>query len=159
MWRAVDRVRRLPLAEPLEETMARGDVPFISSAKLKLVDGCNLACFMCDYWKRSREVELQTDEVVRVLDDLRALGCEKVHFTGGELFLRRDALELLAHARDLGLRVNLTTNGTLLDKDRLRALLRVPPRSLTFSVDAPQARLHDALRGQEGAFKRTTKTI
>lgn len=159
MWRAVERVRRLPVAEPLEEVMAAGAAPFIASAKLKLVDGCNLACFMCDYWKRSREVELQTDEVVRLLDDLRALGCEKVHFTGGELFLRRDALTLLSHAHALGMRVNLTTNGTLLDKDRLKALLRVPPRSITFSLDSPLPRLHDALRGQEGAFKRTTKTI
>lgn len=159
MWRAVQRVRSLPLAAPLEETIAAGQAPFLASAKLKLVDGCNLRCFMCDYWRRSREQDLTTAEVLRLLDDLRALGCEKVHFSGGELFLRPDALELLGRAHALGMRVNLTTNGTVLPKERLKALLALPPRSVTFSVDSPVARVHDAVRGQEGAHKRTTRAI
>lgn len=159
MWRAVHRVRALPLAAPLEETIAAGQAPFLASAKLKLVDGCNLRCFMCDYWKRARDHDLTTDEVLRLLDDLRALGCEKVHFSGGELFLRPDALDLLGRAHALGMRVNLTTNGTVLPKERLKALLALPPRSVTFSVDSPSADVHDAVRGQAGALKRTTKAI
>lgn len=159
MWRAVHRVRALPLAAPLEHDLAAGRAPFLASAKLKLVDGCNLRCFMCDYWKRDRAGDLTTAEVLRLLDDLRALGCEKVHFSGGELFLRPDALDLLGRAHALGMRVNLTTNGTVLPKERLKALLRLPPRSLTFSVDSPDPRVHDALRGQEGAHKRTTKAL
>lgn len=159
MWRAVRRVRALPLAAPLEETIVAGQAPFLASAKLKLVDGCNLRCFMCDYWRRSREHDLTTDEVLRLLDDLRALGCEKVHFSGGEVFLRPDALDLLGRAGALGMRVNVTTNGTVLPKERLKALLALRPRSVTFSIDSPDAKVHDAVRGQAGAHERTTRAL
>ena len=125
MWRSVDQLRRLPLADyrAVRDEHLRGTSPFLGSAKLKLVDACNLRCFMCDYWHGRRAGELDTDEVKRVLADLASLGCRKVHFTGGEIFMRRDAIALFEEATRLGMRVNLTTNGTLLDKGRARAML------------------------------------
>ncbi|MEZ4240906.1 MAG: radical SAM protein [Myxococcota bacterium] len=161
MWRALEQLVAMPPAEreALRAEHRRGASPWLTSAKLKLVDGCNLRCFMCDYWKRDRQGELTTDEVVAVLRDLAALGCRKVHYTGGELFLRRDAVQLVAEASALGMRTNLTTNGTVLDKARLDALLDVPVRSVTLSVDSPVPAVHDALRGQAGAFKRTVKIL
>lgn len=159
MWRAA---RHLETTQDLIGERAahlRGESTRITSAKLKLVDACNLRCFMCDYWRGRREGELTTPEVLAVLRDLAALGCQKVHFTGGELFLRRDALELLAAAHALGMRVNLTSNGTLLDKDTARALLAIPVRSITLSLDSPIRKLHDEVRGREGAWKRTVKAL
>lgn len=159
MWRASERMRPLPIWQEARPRHREGESPFLTSAKLKLVDGCNLRCFMCDYWHGRREGELSTEEVRRALADLRALGCEKVHFTGGEIFLRADALALLEEAARLGMRVNLTTNGTLLDKDRARALLDIPVKSVTLSVDSPSPRVHDALRGREGAHRKTTRAL
>jgi radical SAM protein with 4Fe4S-binding SPASM domain len=157
-------VRRLRLLAPdaradLFRAHARGESPWIVSAKLKLVDACNLRCFMCDYWKLRRVGELATEEVRAVLDDLAALGCGKVHFTGGEIFLRRDALDLFRYAAQLGMRVNLTTNGTLLDKAKVRALADVPVRSVTLSIDSPVARVHDEVRGRAGSFDETLATL
>lgn len=159
MWRALDALRHDPELHALRERHRAGHSPWLTSAKLKLVDGCNLRCFMCDYWKRDRAGELTTAEVLGVLDDLRSLGCQKVHYTGGELFLRRDAVELVAAAAERGMRTNLTTNGTALDKSRLRELLRVPVRSVTLSLDSPVNHVHDRIRGQEGAWKRTVRTL
>jgi radical SAM protein with 4Fe4S-binding SPASM domain len=161
MWRALEQLEALPpdRRAALRAEHHRGRSPWLTSAKLKLVDGCNLRCFMCDYWKRERHGELTTAEVVRVLGELAELGCRKVHYTGGELFLRRDAVELVRAAADLGLRTNLTTNGTVLDKARLKELLAVPVRSVTLSIDSPVPAVHDAVRGQEGAWRRTVRTL
>lgn len=162
MWRALDRLRDAAADGSLPALRAQHDAgtsPWLTSAKLKLVDGCNLRCFMCDYPSRTRENELSTAEVLAVLDDLAALGCQKVHYTGGELFLRKDAVQLVAAAAERGMRTNLTTNGTKLDKDRLRELLRVPVRSVTVSIDSPVNHVHDRLRGQQGAWKRTVRTL
>ena len=82
-----------------------------------------------------------------MLDDLAALGCRKVHYTGGELFLRKDAVQLVEAAAERGMRTNLTTNGTALDKPRLKALLKVPVRSVTLSLDSPVNHVHDRIRG------------
>ena len=136
-----------------------GDSPWLTSAKLKLVDGCNLRCFMCDYWRGQRGEELSTEEVLDLLGQLGELGCEKLHFSGGELLLRSDVLLLLERATELSMRCNLTTNGTLLDREMIRALVKLPLRSLTLSIDAPSAKIHDAIRGQKGAHKKTTRAL
>ena len=159
MWRGIEALRARPADDPIWAQYARGESRWLSSAKLKLVDGCNLRCFMCEFWHLKRAGELSTGEVCTVLDDLRRLGCQKVHFTGGEIFLRRDAIALFEHAAALAMRVNLTTNGTRIDKPRLKAMLKVPVRSITLSVDSPVPRLHDALRGRPGAFKRTVRCL
>lgn len=159
MRRARDRMAAEGPDGPSRRLHLAGEAPWLTSAKLKLVDACNLRCFMCDYWKGRRAGELDTAEVLRVLDDLRRLSCEKVHFTGGELFLRADALTLLAHAAQLGMRTNLTTNGTLLDRDRIRALVELPVRSITLSLDSPVAAVHDRVRGRPGAHKKTVRAL
>lgn len=159
MHRAEERMRREGPDGPSRAEHMRGRSPWLTSAKFKLVDGCNLRCFMCDYWKQRRKGELTTVEVKRALGELAELGCQKVHFTGGELFLRRDAIELLTHAAELGLRTNLTTNGTLLDRQKIRDLLSIPVRSVTLSIDSPVRRVHDTVRGREGCYAQTTKTL
>lgn len=133
--------------------------PTIISAKLKLVDACNLKCFMCRYWTRKQTGDLDTEEVLAVLDGLAELQCKKVHFTGGEIFMRKDALTLMEHAHQLGMRVTLTTNGTLLNKEKIKRLLRIPARSITLSIDGPHPKIHDTIRGQKNAFKRTMNTL
>ena len=159
--RVVERRTRLPLLALREELAEEreGTTRGITSAKLKRIDGCNLRCFMCDYWRGRREAELTTQEVCRILSELAALGCQKVHFTGGEIMLRRDAVVLFAHAAELGMRVNLTTNGTVLDKARARAMLELPVRRITLSLDSPVRKIHDRVRGREGAYKKTLRSL
>jgi len=159
MWRALKALQDDPAREAIRRVHRSGRSPWLTSAKLKLVDGCNLRCFMCDYWKRSRSGELSTAEVIGILDDLRVLGCKKVHYTGGELFLRKDAVQLVEEAANRGMRTNLTTNGTALDKTRLKALLKVPVRSITLSLDSPVNHVHDRIRGRQGAWKKTVRTL
>lgn len=158
MWRDIDRLDEGEVPPPLPD-MAAGAPAWLGTAKLKLVDGCNLRCFMCSYWERRREGELALHEVVRVLDELAGLGCQKVHLTGGELFLRPDIPAIVAHATGLGMRVNLTTNGTRLDKGTLKELLSIPVRGITTSLDGPTRGVHDTIRGRKGAFDKTLRTL
>ena len=105
--------------------------------KIKLTWRCNLACEMCDYWRQDLPTPLTTDLVTRTLDELAALGCRKVHFSGGEPTLRPDLPDLIAHARRLKLRVTLTTNGTLLTRDLARRLVKAGLNSVCVSIDSP----------------------
>ncbi len=159
MHRALARMRAEGPDGPSRKLHILGQSRWLSSAKLKLVDACNLRCFMCDYWKGRRKDELSTQEVTQVLDGLQALGCEKVHFTGGELFIRKDALQLLEHAASRNMRTNLTSNGTLLDKAKIKHLTRIPVRSVTLSIDSPVPQIHDAVRGVDKAHKKTLATL
>lgn len=134
-------------------------LPPLRDAKLKVTSRCNLACQMCDYWKTTREETLSTPRWRGVLDELVELGARKVHVSGGEPFLRRDLLDILDHACVRGLKTNLTTNGTLVTREAARRLVGLGVNSVSVSLDGPTARVHDAIRGRPGAFKRSVKTI
>src|SRR5215207_9727178 len=80
--------------------------------KVKLIYGCNLKCEFCKHWRGAKEAPLPMQRFREVVTELAGLGCQKVHFSGGEPLLRPQVPELTEHATALGLRVNLTTNGT-----------------------------------------------
>ena len=121
--------------------------------KIKLTRRCNLACPMCGFWCRQGEDSLACEQVVRILGELATLGCRKVHYSGGEPTLRLDLPDLIAAARRLKLRVTLTTNATLLNHSLCKRLLSAGLRSVNVSLDAPDPRLHDRMRGTRRAFK------
>lgn len=130
----------------------------LRSLKVKIISNCNLRCQMCRYWQIAKD-RLTDDVVKHLLDDAASLGCEKVHFSGGEVTLHPGLHDFIAHAAGLGIRVNLTSNGMLMDKDRARAWIDAGLRSASFSLDGINARTHDAIRGVDGAFRRTCRSI
>ncbi|MBN1137480.1 MAG: radical SAM protein [Anaerolineae bacterium] len=123
--------------------------------KIKLLWACNLACVMCDFSRQGAPTPLTFELLARTLDDLAALGCRKVHFSGGEPTLRADLPELIAHTRRLKMRATLTTNGTLLSKEVAKELVKARLNSVCVSIDSPCRSVHDRLRGVPGAFKQT----
>jgi MoaA/NifB/PqqE/SkfB family radical SAM enzyme len=144
------------LAESLD---GGGPPPLLRCAKIKLTSRCNLRCVMCKYWQTVDERTLSSGRWREVFAELGDLGCGKIHFSGGEIFLRRDVLDLVAAAIDRGLKVNLTTNGTLLDRERADRLAALGVNSVSISLDGPSARTHDRIRGQAQAFKRSVRAI
>lgn len=128
-------------------------------AKIKVIYGCNLKCEMCNHWRESRGLAMKTEKFKEILGDLAELGCRKVHFTGGEPTLRGDIVELVAHARQLGLRVCMTSNGTLIDKAKAKALVEAGLRGVNISLDSPIRKVHEKIRGMEGSWKLTARAV
>ncbi len=152
----LDEIAASPaLRERLRRTIddPEGRLAWPRSAKIKLTARCNFRCVMCKYWRAPRGDELSTDDARRILAQLAEIGCRKVHFSGGEVLLRSDFLDLVEHAARLGLRVNFTTNGSLIDKTLARRLGRLRVNSVAVSLDAADAKTHDRIRGVPGAFK------
>jgi MoaA/NifB/PqqE/SkfB family radical SAM enzyme len=127
--------------------------------KIKLIYGCNLKCVMCNHWRETREPPLSIARFRAALDELAALGCRKIHFTGGEPLLRPQVPDLTAHASALGLRVNMTTNGTLVSKELARRLTESGLRGVNLSLDSPDRKVHDHVRGERGAWKKTVRAV
>jgi MoaA/NifB/PqqE/SkfB family radical SAM enzyme len=128
----------------------------LRSLKLKLISTCNLRCRMCRYWRIPRR-SLPVATVCQVLDSAVGLGCRKVHLSGGEVTLYDDLPAVIAHAVGLGMRVNLTTNGVLVDRTRARRWIDAGLHAASFSLDGSCPATHDAIRGVAGAFERTVK--
>ncbi len=120
---------------------------------------CNLKCVHCytDSGACKYPDELTTDECKRVLDDLARFKVPAVLFSGGEPLVRPDLFELAAHAREAGLHVVLSTNGTLIDRATAERFKELKFAYIGVSLDSADAKIHDQFRGVEGAFARTMK--
>ncbi len=127
--------------------------------KIKLIYGCNLQCEMCNHWRETREPPLSIARFREVLIELAALGCRKIHFSGGEPLLRPQVPDLVAQATALGLRATMTTNGTLVDKALAKRLVEAGLRGVNVSLDSPDRKIHDRVRGVRGAWKQTARAI
>jgi MoaA/NifB/PqqE/SkfB family radical SAM enzyme len=148
------------LVAQLRRSVASGTPPtFIRSAKLKLTARCNLRCQMCRYGRGAEPPELETARWFGVVTELAALGCRKVHLSGGEVLLRPDLEAIVAHAVAAHLKVTITSNLTLLTKARAKSLLRSRVGGLSTSLDAATPKRHDAIRGVAGSFRRTLRGL
>jgi pyrroloquinoline quinone biosynthesis protein E len=90
----------------------------------ELTHRCPLQCPYCSNPLELERAgrELTTDEWKRVLSELAQAGVLQIHFSGGEPAARRDLVELVRHATEVGLYSNLITSAVLLNRDKLAAL-------------------------------------
>ncbi len=122
---------------------------------------CNLKCVHCytDSESTTYADELTTDQCKRVLDDLHAFGVPAVLFSGGEPLVRPDFFDLAAYARELGLHVVISTNGTLIDREAAKRFADLKLAYVGISLDSASSAIHDKFRGVEGAFDRTVQGL
>lgn len=114
---------------------------------------CNLRCKHCYAGSECKRYqgELTTQEGMALLDDLAAFGCPVVLFSGGEPLTRPDVLELMHYAKYQGMRVVLSTNGTLITDQMAQSFAQVGLSYVGVSLDGMRA-THDAFRGVPGSF-------
>ena len=127
-----------------------------------LTDSCNLNCTHCYNRSgpgRTTEGELTTAEALGLIDDLAEMGVPLILFTGGEPLMREDIWELAQHARKKGIKIALSTNGTLITLDVARRIKECGIEYAGISLDGAQARTHDRFRNSTGAFERTVAAI
>jgi MoaA/NifB/PqqE/SkfB family radical SAM enzyme len=127
--------------------------------KIKINYGCNLKCEMCKHWRETRETPIPMERFREVITELADLGCQKIHFSGGEPLLRPQLPDLIEYATGLGIRVTLTTNGTLIDKLKAKRLVEAGLRGVNVSIDSPLRKMHEKIRGVQGSFKLTTRAV
>ena len=122
---------------------------------------CNLRCVHCYAHSDARryEGELTTDEAKAMIDDLAAFGSPVLLFSGGEPCLREDLVELMAYAKGKGMRVVISTNGTLITPEAARQYAEVGLSYVGVSIDGASPETHDAFRGMPGSFERAMEGI
>lgn len=121
---------------------------------------CNLACQHC-YMDANRDAreELSLEEGIRLVDDLADMKVPILIFTGGEPLLSRNFYALAFHAREVGLRTVISTNGTLITPQVAGLLAEAKIRYVGVSLDSASAKTHDAFRGVAGAHARALQGL
>lgn len=168
----------VPTAKPLEFAdnikpenefqswvMAQG---FMYSTHWELTYRCNERCVHCynpgaahsDFEKPDRlNNELSTDQVITSLKRLAEGGVFHLTLSGGEIMLRKDFFEIVEAARQLGMAVNIYTNGLKLDEANINKLCDLYPSTVSFSIYSHVPKVHDDITRVPGSFDKTVAAL
>jgi radical SAM protein with 4Fe4S-binding SPASM domain len=126
---------------------------------VELTERCNLRCQHCyihdparDQAVRSRE--LTTEQWYGIFDELAEAGCLWMTWTGGEILLRPDFVELYRYAKGKGFLIVLFTNGTLLTPELVALLEEWYPQYMEITLYGMSAEVYEEVTGVPGAYDR-----
>ncbi len=141
------------VARVMDAKARGGSFPF--SMTFILTHRCNFRCEYCNI-PDAADREMTTRELCNALDELAAAGLVRASFSGGEALLRKDAREIIRHARSLGLQTSLNSNAWLALQhiDELAEILDL----LVISLDGPEP-VHDLVRHRKGSYARVIATL
>ena len=125
---------------------------------------CPLECLHCynnlpmgDLDAKQRE--MTKEEHFRVLDELVEMGCFWILYTGGEIFARKDFLEIYTYAKKKGFLITLFTNGTIINEQIADYLKEWPPFAIEITLYGRTRETYEALTMIPGSYDRCLRGI
>jgi len=121
---------------------------------------CNFSCKHCYVpLKYQKYKELKTKEIFLILDQLADLGCFYLGFTGGEPFIRKDALDIFRYAKKKGFEVIIYSNGSLISAKIAEELARLRLNKVDITIPAMRRSAFEKITGLVGSHDKVFKTI
>ncbi len=115
---------------------------------------CNLRCVHCysDSFSERYPGELTWEQMEAVVNDLAAYQIPSLLLSGGEPLIHPHFFDLVDLASAKGLKLTISTNGTLITPEKAVRLKEANVAYVGISLDGI-GEIHDQFRGKEGAFK------
>lgn len=127
----------------------------VTYLRISITDRCNFRCRYCtpkDGTDLVSHHDVATyEEILKVVKTCIELGVTKARVTGGEPFVRKGILEFLRNLCQLPelTDISVTTNGSLLDPDKLKRLYEMGIKRLNFSLDTLKSEKFRFITGQD----------
>ncbi|HYM76016.1 MAG TPA: radical SAM protein [Candidatus Dormibacteraeota bacterium] len=146
----------------LHQRQAGERVPL--QVSIEVTRRCPLECLHCynnlpmgDVDAKRRE--MTKEEHFRVLDELVEMGCFWLLYTGGEIFARKDFLEIYTYAKKKGFLITLFTNGTIINEQIADYLTEWPPFAIEITLYGRTRETYEALTAIPGSYDRCLRGI
>lgn len=128
------------------------------SATIELNTLCNLKCKHC-YIPEHVDPGLPFVTIKNMLTQLRELGTFEIVYTGGEIFSRKDIMDIIKLTREMHFELILFTNLTLLNEEIVKALKALYISLISTTVFSLKEEVHDGITGINGSLKKTLKSL
>lgn len=158
----VEHCRLLPCGATAQNTSALQ----VQAPQLLILDithACNLHCRICDIWKTHKdEKDLDLEVIKKLLTEAKQLEIKEIALSGGEPLLRADILEILEHAKNLGIKnLGILTNGIEMEKqfNIIKPYLLDKTISPVISLDSLKPEIHNYIRNDKNAWRKTMQGI
>ena len=115
---------------------------------------CDHKCVHCYRTDRKRE-ELSLEEAINLLDSLAEAGTISLLLSGGDLFLRPDAIDILREARLRNFDVRINTHGNFIDEELADEIAAIGLSRVSISVYSANAEAHEAVTLIKGSHKKS----
>src|SRR5262249_45787287 len=158
----MERLGSAPFSEASQSRGAASRVPL--NGTMEVPRRCPLECLHC-YNNlpmtdgSARERELTFDEHCRLLDELADAGCLWLLYTGGEIFARRDFLDIYTYAKRKGFIITLFTNGTLVTERIADYLATWRPFAIEITLYGRTKETYERLTGIPGSYEKCLRGI
>lgn len=132
--------------ERVAEFKEKGDCPPIY-VEIGLTNICNHRCMFCGLdWARGEDT-LNTEILLKNLEDMKKFGVKSICFSGaGEPLLHKDFCLIIRKTKEYGIDVSFSTNGVLFDEKKAEETM--PYLSwIRFSLDAGTPQTHAKIHG------------
>lgn len=129
------------------------------SVIFELTPRCNLNCVHCYLNEHHASKELSYDEIIEIIDILYEKEVLFLTFTGGDIFTRRDFLDIYMYAKKKGFIIELYTNGVLIDEKVIEVFKKYPPLLVDISLYGSCEETFHKVTGAKGAFAKVLENI
>src|ERR1700683_2091900 len=135
-----------------------------ASATIEISRRCPLKCVHCYNNLPMGDLEAKCGELTysehcRILNELAEAGCLWILYTGGEIFARKDFLEIYTYAKKKGFLITLFTNGTLIPPQIADYLVEWPPFAIEITLYGRTRETYEALTAIPGSYDRCLHAI
>ncbi|XOF33697.1 MAG: radical SAM protein [Candidatus Electrothrix sp. YB6] len=134
------------------------------AATFELTRRCNFRCVHCylgdqQAIRQHRHQELDTDSVIRLLDEMVEAGTLFLTLTGGDPMLRPDFVRIYAHAVRIGLLVSVYCNGSLITEEITEVFVQYPPRIAEITLYGATRKTFETITQRRGSYADCMKGI
>ncbi|MEK6968904.1 MAG: radical SAM protein [Nanoarchaeota archaeon] len=128
---------------------------------LNITNRCNFRCAHCAFDSGIVQMpELTLGELEKILTRTRELGGERFDITGGEPLVREDVEDIIKIGKNLGYKIELVTNGSLLTKEKLKRFKELGLDGIAISLDGSTAEVYNRIRKRDKAtFEKVLENI
>ena len=131
----------------------------LTSIAIELNTSCNWRCKHCYINDYNNQSKLSLEVLDKLFIDLRELGVIHMLFTGGEIFLRDDIIDILKLARSYFFDVSLFTNVSLLDENLIKNLKDLYIDNVSCTLFSMKPEIHDNISQRKGSLLKTLKNL
>ncbi|MBR1520405.1 MAG: radical SAM protein [Bacteroidaceae bacterium] len=142
----------------LEDVRAQKLMPNI---QLELSSRCNERCIHCYIpdGKKQHGFEIPTQRVKDIIDQFREMGGLHVTLSGGEVFLHKDLMDIVAYCREKDLEISIFSNLISLKDSQIPVLKEANILLIQTSLYSMNPTIHDAITKVKGSWSKTMTAI
>lgn len=135
--------------------------PRLNAIQFELTSRCNERCIHCyiPNGKKNHGIDMPTQKVMSIIDELAEMGGQHVTLSGGEVFLHKDIIPIIQHCRKRDMRISVLTNLVMLKDEQIPAIKEANISLLQTSLYSMDPKIHDAITTIPGSHAKTKANL